>query len=298
MKGNFHIEGTEEFGYSQERAYMFALYHFENAIERLKKKYLDASAVNIKGYVTHFCHVRFVSFRTLIKVVNEKDYVTWGCILRMLADCVAVFKLVYMEHDKDLRMLRHCLYVLEGYEQNLKVLTTNDDVLKSFPSDEAKRLKEQIAWNHSMRCDAIKQLQTLLDKSPLKEKDAEAFDKIVEDRNWKFKKFKAYTKPYKNQYKWEELYNMIDPEHKEEPFLPFLSQYAHGLSVSNLVIGNDEVSQSAIIDTAYFLLLQLDTDLQTFFHEDKEYIREGLQDPQQRGKMLLCFDEEHRWKYL
>lgn len=298
MKSPFHIDGTEEFGYSQERAYMFALYHFENAIKRLKKKYPDPSVDNIKGYVTHFCYIRFVSFRTLIKVVNEQDYVTAGCILRMLADCLAVFHLVYMEHDEDLRMLRHCLYIIEGYEQNLKVLTVSDRVLDSFPPDEAKRLKEQTSWNYSMRCDTIKQLQTILDQSPLKERDSEAFDRIVKDRNWKFKRYETYQKINRNQYKWEDLYKMIDQGHEESPFLPFLSQYAHGLSVSNLDIGNDEVSRLGAIDTAYFLLVQLDMDLHTFFHEDKDYIKEGLQDPQQRVKMLLCFDEEHQQKYL
>ena len=48
--------------------------------------------------------------------VISKDYISAGCILRMLGDSVAVFHLIYMEPDPDFRWLRHALYVIDGCE--------------------------------------------------------------------------------------------------------------------------------------------------------------------------------------
>ena len=117
MEPKYHIDGTEEFGYITINRFLYSFYLYMNTVKRLTNLYHNASIQFLKGYVAHFCYLRLVSFDTLIKVIlNNKDYLSANCILRMLGDSVAVFRLIYMEPDKDLLVLRHSLYVIDGCE--------------------------------------------------------------------------------------------------------------------------------------------------------------------------------------
>ena len=200
-----------------------------NTIQRICKLYNNASVSFLKGYVAHFCYIRLKSFNTFLKVVVEqKDYVTANCIMRMLGDSVAVFHLVYMESDKNLRLLRHCLYVLDGCERNLKVLPCDAIEEGELPENERIEANRQVEFNIEHRKYMIREVQEMLSSSPLKTQDEAAFNRIVEDRNWKFKEFKEYTKINTNQYKWKELYERID-YCKYYDILSYISQYAHGV---------------------------------------------------------------------
>ena len=103
MALKYHIDGTEEFGYITINRFLYSFYMYMNTVKRLTNLYNNASVQFLKGYVAHFCYLRLKSFDTFIKVVWEhKDYVSANCLLRMLGDSVAVFRLIYMEPDKDL----------------------------------------------------------------------------------------------------------------------------------------------------------------------------------------------------
>ena len=165
-------------------------------VKRVCNLYQNASVLDMKGYVAHFCYLRLKSFDTFIKVVVEyKDYVSANCLLRMLGDCVAIFRLIYREPDKDLLLLRHALYVIDGCEKNLTVLLEDNLNESSMPEDELEEANKQIRYNQEHRKRLMSEAYEILDHSPLQVRDKVAFDKIVKDRNWKFKEFKYYT-PY------------------------------------------------------------------------------------------------------
>ena len=127
MEPKYHIDGTEEFGYITINRFLYSFYMYMNTVKRLTSLYNYANVQFLKGYVAHFCYLRLMSFDTLIKVVlNNKDYLSANCILRMLGDSVAVFRLIYMEPDKYLLVLRHSLYVIDGCERNLEVFPENN----------------------------------------------------------------------------------------------------------------------------------------------------------------------------
>jgi hypothetical protein len=210
----------------------------------------------------------------------------------MLGDCVAVFRLVYMEPDKDLLILRHSLYVIDGCEHNLKVLpeeTENDD---SLPEEEFKQSQEAINYNRKHRQRLIRKAQEMLDTSPLNQINKAAFDRIVEDRNWKFKDFKECKKE-KNQYKLSELYELIDCC-KGFNLLSYISQYVHGLSMSNLVMELDEQNINGVVGEALGLIKKLHKYTLAFYPEEQRYILEGLLEPDMRDKILACYDKKHR----
>lgn len=292
MEPRFHIPGTEQFGYSMINRYLFSLYMYMNTVQRICQLYQFASVNDLKGYVAHFCYIRLKSFETFLKVVvNNKDYVTANCILRMLGDSVSVFHLVYMEPNADYRLLRHCLYVLDGCERNLAVLKENSIEEGSLPDKERNHANELIKLSREHRKRMMGEAQDLLDKSLLKLKDKDAFDCIVKSRNWKFKEFKSSKN--RNQYQWRDLYEQIDYS-GDYDLISYLSQYAHGLSMSNLVITLDERNCESVIGEALGLLDRMNMYAIEFFTEENLYIFRGLLEPEMRDKILNCYDEHHR----
>lgn len=265
-----------------------------NTVKRVCNLYPYASVQYLKGYVAHFCYIRLKSFDTLVKVVVEhQDYVTANCILRMLGDCVAVFRLIYREPDKDLLLLRHALYVIDGCERNLKVLTEDNINEGLLPADELEESNNTVKYNREHRQRLMREAQQIIDHSPLKAENKDVFDKIVNDRNWKFKEFKDYKKTKSNQYQWADLYKLIDCC-KGFDLLSYISQYAHGLSMSNLIIKMDEKNMNGIMSEAVGLIDILHEYALDFFESDYMYIMEGLLVPETRDKIRTYFDDEHR----
>lgn len=294
MGPKYHIDGTEEFGYTTINRFLYSFYLYMNTVKRITSLYRYASVNKLKGYVAHFCYLRLRSFDTFIKVVwKHKDYVSANCLLRMLGDCVAVFRLIYMEPDKDLLILRHCLYVIDGCERNLEVLpekNINEDCLSEEELAESNKATQT---NRLHRQRMIREAQEMLEASPLKQKDKAAFDRIVKDRNWKFKEFKDYKKKGSNQYQWKELYELIDCC-KGFDLLSYISQYAHGLSMSNLVLELDERNIDGVVGEALGLIKRLHKYTMAFYPEEQRYILEGLLEPDMRDKILACYDDKHR----
>lgn len=296
MSNRLHIDGTQNFGYNPIKRFLYSFYIFHNTVKRVCDLYHYASVQDLKGYVAHFLYIRYKSFETLLKVTVElKDYVTACCILRMLGDCVSIFHLIYCEPDKDLLLLRHALYVIDGCERNLEVLTEEGVNKGCLPDDEYEEERKGVLFNREHRQRLMREAQEILDNSSLKERDRKAFERIVEDRNWKFKEFKVYNKNSikSNQYQWKEMYERID-RCQYFDILSYISQYAHGLSMSNLVTQMNERNLNSILCEALVLLERLNSYTLGFFVEEKQYILEGLLEPEMRDKILNCFDYQHR----
>lgn len=294
MVPRFHIPGTEQFGWSMVNRYLHSFYIYMNTVKRICELYQYASVYDLKGYVAHFCYIRLKSFDTFIKVVvKNKDYVTANSILRMLGDCVAVFHLVYMEPNDDYRLLRHCLYVIDGCERNLEVLPKYTIREGQLSEKELKEVNIIIDYNIEHRKRLMREAKEMLSTSPLNQKDEVAFTRIAEDRNWKFKEFKDYKKIRTNQYQWRDLYDQID-YCDDYDILSYLSQFAHGLSMSNLIIEMDERNYDEVVGIALGLLDRMNTYVLEYFNAENLYIFQGLLQPEMRDKILACYDKKHR----
>lgn len=294
MGPKYHIEGTKEFGYMVVNRFLYSFYLYKNTVKRITNLYRFASVQDLKGYVAHFCYLRLKSFDTFLKVlIQHKDDVSANCLLRMLGDSVAVFRLIYMESDVELLILRHALYVIDGCEHNLEVLQEKNVNEGCLPQEELERSKEETRLAREHRLRLIHEAQEMLDASPLQQKNKEAFDKIVEDRNWKFKEFKYYKKKGSNQYKWQDLYELIDACNGFD-LLSYISQYAHGLSMSNLVMNMNEQNINGVVSEAFMLIRRLHGYTLSFFAKEQEYILHGLLEPKMRDEILACFDVEYR----
>ena len=294
MSRTYHIDGTQEFGYSTVNRYLYSYYSFTNTVKRVCELYNNASVHDLNGYAAHFCYRRVKAFHTFTKIVVEhKDYITSNCVLRMLGDSVSVFHLVYMEKNPHYRWLRHALYVLEGCEKNMEVLRGGDFNKEAMPEEEFEIFKQQLNFNVELRKRLMFEAQQIIDTSPLKLQDEAAFKKIVKDRNWKFKEFKNYKNIKENQYSWHELYEKIGRcEHFD--LLTYISQYVHALSMSNLVMEMNVQNRDGLIAEALGLINKLNDDVLLFFSMNYPYIMDGFLAPDMRDKILSCYDDEHR----
>lgn len=281
----------EPFGGSLRNRYLYTLYQLMAIVRVVCRLHNYANVGYLKGYVAHFCYIRFKSFDTLLKVVEmHHDHVSANCILRMLADCMAVFRLIYLEPDKNIRLFRHALYVIEGCEKNLEVLPEELDMNEgAVPEIELEYYKQRIQGNRDHRKRLMDEANEILAHSPLKEKDETAFNKIVEKRNWKFKSFKVSTKSYS----WAELHTMIDRFEDYDVF-SFLSQYVHGLSMSNLVVTNKAADREGILVEALGLMETMIDYMLKFFKEEQFAIFQVFLDPDLQKKLFSCFDDKHR----
>lgn len=291
----YHIEGTELFGYSTVNRYLYSLYMFMNTVQRICLLHNVVSVLDMRGYVAYFCYRRFKAFDTLFKVVTtHKDYISANCILRMLGDSVAIFNLIYyMEQDEEFKWLRHALYVLDGCEDNLKVLDDGCLNKGSMPDCELEEYNKSVRYNQEIRQRLMNDANHILNNLSLSHKDKEAFDKIVSDRNWKFKEFKSYKKKGANQYKWVEMYKMIDGSNHYD-ILSFISQFSHGLSMSNLVMDMNEENRDGILSEALFLMNVLNRCTLSLYRSKVRYIMDGLLEPKMRDQILACYDDKHR----
>ena len=283
----------EPFGGSLRNRYLYTLYELMAIVRVVCRLHNYANVGYLKGYVAHFCYIRFKSFDTLLKVVEmHHDHVSANCILRMLADCMAVFRLIYLEPDENIRLLRHALYVIEGCEKNLEVLPEELDMNEgAVPEIELEYYKQGIQGNRNHRKRLMDEANEILANSPLKEKDQAAFNKIVEKRNWKFKSFKVSTKSYS----WAELHTMIDRFEDYDVF-SFLSQYVHGLSMSNLVVTNKAADREGILVEAHGLMETMIDYMLLFFKEEQFDIFTEFLQADIKEKLFSCFDDEHRPK--
>ena len=289
----YNEEPLKQFGNSLRNRYLYSLYLSMGIVRVICRLHNYANVGYLKGYVAHFCYIRHKSFDTLLKVVEmHHDHVSANCLLRMLADCMAVFRLVYLESDEDLRMLRHALYVIDGCEKNLMVLPEELDINKdAMPEMDFQYYKGQVRGNREHRKRLMDEANEILANSPLKEKDKAAFDKIVKAKNWKFRHFATLTKSYS----WAELYKMIDRVEGHDVF-SFLSQYAHGLSMSNLVITNKVADRNSLLFEGIALMETMIDYMLLFFKDDQFAIFSEFLQPDIQEKLFSCFDEKHRPK--
>lgn len=87
----------------------------------------------------------------------------------------------------------------------------------------------------------------------------------IEKRNWKFKRTEYCKKIKDNKYTWGEMYGLITNNKRTINFFSsHLSQYVHGLGLSNTNVDSD-IKYSTIVVVLTVLVMQIAVDLYTIF---------------------------------
>lgn len=206
---------------------------------------------DIPSYALAFIRKVLIQASTLAMVSRErKDYITVCALVRMLADNIATMNLIYGSKDDEEKVLRHLLYVMDGVSVRHGTLaghTMHYDGRIPRETYDALEAQVQGAIANASSCityceKAIKSRMTYKNYQP-------HIDKLITKRDWKYKQL---GQAQQKSYTWKEMYEKLDIKTGSEMF-PFLSQYVHGLSVSNIAL-NDPDDFDAPMSFAFCLI--------------------------------------------
>lgn len=254
--------------YYDSYAAIYSLLAFET--EQLKRHYPSSNIEKIDDYKTNILHKCAIFFHTLFYVVVEAhDYYSAGTLIRMIADTLSSYNLIYHDSDKETTCLRHYLFILDGLCQRKKYFDCHQMNYDNTISMEVyKRLELQVSSSKENTLNAIDICKSQITKLDIYKAQKENVDMLIEKRNWQFI---DVSRP-KGHYKWEQLYPMLDNKKAFSDMITFLSQFVHGLSISNLTIDNSLQDFEPLL--AYGITLMSKT--MAFIKNDFELSRNDL----------------------
>jgi hypothetical protein len=220
-------------------------------VDKAIKRCPSPTVADIPSYALAFIRKVLVQSSTLVMVARErKDYNTVCAMVRMLADNMATLNLVYDCDDKEEMVLRHLLYVMDGVSERHSTLVGHPMHYDGkVPRETYEALKKQVQGAIDNAASCMSFCENGIKSRGMYQANREHIDKLINKKDWKYKQLgnsqlKSYT--------WKEMYEKLDIKTGAEMF-PFLSQYVHGLSVSNIAL-NDPDDFDAPLSFAVCLL--------------------------------------------
>lgn len=191
-------------------------------INQLQIKYPSSSIDNWQGYLVQRLSLSLQNYHTLTRVLlEEEDYITANTILRMIADNLAITKFIYVDHEGDMRLLYHYLFLLDG---SFTYLNHTDSMID---------YNNHIAIGRERCQKEAQNIQNQITKLPIYKGLHEEIDSLIDvDKrisNWRYKNFND-----KKRFSFHELYKALITDPNIIAYLEYISQFAHGLSLYSL----------------------------------------------------------------
>lgn len=263
------IPELENYNGSYYDAYkaIYSLVAFE--VEQLRSMFPEKAINNIDGYkVGILTKLMFASCSFMVIIEQTHDYSSAATILRSIADNLASYILVYHEKNADELLLRHYLFLYDGLNSRLNGrLAINPDTNTSIPKTEEDLLKKAIEDATINDNNTITICLNSIRSNNLYINYSTEIEFLIEHRNWKY----ISLDKYKNSFKWEKMYPLINGKESSSVFLSYLSQYVHGLSSSNLFYDIDNTSTfNELIGIGITFLGKINDFAQNDFNIDKQ----------------------------
>ena len=207
---------------STEKEFNIMMVFASEMISQLKIRYPKSSIDDWKGYLVQRLSSMLQSYHTFTRVLlEENDYITANTILRMMADNLAITKFIYVDHNGDMRLLRHYMFLLDGSLTYMKLTGSIEDV-GDLINEARERSKVEVQY-----------IKGQISKLPLYKDNRDALDKLFsmdnKSCNWKCRDFSD-----KDGLRFYELYKTLDIAPNIVVYLGYLSQFAHGLGLYSL----------------------------------------------------------------
>ena len=270
------IPELEMFGYSSMNAVKAFLLLFGYEMKQLKSKYPTNSIGNMHEYqVSHLENLMHSASTYVIVVEESQDYLVASSILRTLIDGISVYHLIYHADTKDEIALRHYLYILDGISQKLEIesrhpLRKTDKITEQGYNSLAERLsfmRNNLNEAKEVCYRAIRNLNIYTHRKA-------SIEELLSKKNWKFKSLDD-----SNGYKWSELHDLLPSKFHRlySDFCNYLSQYVHGLSMSNLTIDTDDKEIYEPLSNNIILILNfIHESMVNDFGVDISFLTKGL----------------------
>ena len=198
----------------------------------LSEKYPKSSSLeDTKHYQTVMITKIVQMFHSLELLTNgTTDEVSARCVLRGILDSVTAYSFIYQRTDLNDMLFRHYLYALDGWREYKKSV---------IPISEGNEYK----YKEDYACDyVIKQIEDKLKNHPYYTHDRTTANLLIQSSNWKYE---SLQNP--RSLKFGEMYSAIGFNNESiKYFQGYLSQFVHGLCLSNKPIADSEQMKSVL----------------------------------------------------
>lgn len=200
----------------------------------LSEKYPEPSLKDSRHYQTVIIQKIVKMFHSLNSLAkNSIDEVSMRCVLRGILDSVTTYSFIYQRDDAEDILFRHYLYTLDGWRVYKKgVIGISED--------------NEVTHNIEYACDnAIEQIEVKLIAHPYFRKYETIVKGIIQRANWKYE---SLQNPRGLNY--AEMYSIVGFNASLIAyFQSYLSQFAHGLSLSNMPFEDSEQKNRILYET-------------------------------------------------
>lgn len=239
----------------------------KTSIDILEAKYHSNEINDIKSYQVIILKRIHQSMSTLEVMLTQcEDPISSYGLLRVIVDSVCSYCFIYDNDDKVEVEFRHYLYLLDGCTKY------NEFCHREFPNDlsHSKSVNKQYEIDTYQSSKEMIYLQDCIKKLLFKHCYMSKFpimtNKIINAKEWKYKCIDS--KENYEYYNWRELYEKVGCDKNMSDFiLSFLSQFVHGLFLSNTKNPNSIVHYSLIYNMLIILLKKLLKVLSKIFKE-------------------------------
>lgn len=232
-----------ELGISTQDALLLLMQIASDKIDTIVPTSSSLNVDDIDGFGLTILRKTVKMLNTLVFVcVRLQDYVVANAIVRMLADSLAVYRLIYASEDEDERIYRHYLYVKDGLSSRVDAMEHDLEYNGTISYEAFQALNDRYTDTRQSDKSVINHCNEILANHKYATLYPEFHRRTCTEKspNWKYKTLGSDKNAKDNQYRWKELYELLD---KREDIIvcisSHLSQYIHGLCVSNILDDND-----------------------------------------------------------
>lgn len=225
---------------------------------------------DIDGFALQIINKCLTSLKTLSTICTLcKDYPSANTVLRMVIDSISVYNIVYATSDAEEREYRHYLYVKDSITARMSTMEEKLENNGSISAEDFDKLQKQYEDTTKSDRAVVQYCDSILSKHTYSGLYPEFHQQALEHCNWRYKDKVFRSKVNKNRYSWEELYILFDSRKDIQTFIStHLSQFVHGLCVSNIAIEESEENFAALLSFGLVAAGKLRDFLKLLFPDD------------------------------
>lgn len=235
---------------ANETIFRFYLAMMDSFKEFLSEEYPQSDSIeDTKHYQTIIIGKIVRIFHSLESLTKDTlDEVSARCLLRGILDSVTTYSFIYQRTDVNDMLFRHYLYALDGWRVYKKSVIT-------ISEDNEYKYKEDFA------CDfVIKQIEEKLRSHTYYCKDKTTAECLIQNANWKYESLQT-----PRSLRYGEMYSIIGfNDNAIEYFQGFLSQFVHGLCLSNRFVDDSEQMKKILYESIPIAARFIQAIIQTF----------------------------------
>ena len=193
---------------------------------------------DIDGFALQIIAKCLKSLRTLSVICTScEDYPSANSVLRMVIDSIAVYNIVYANLDIEERKYRHYLYIKDSIATRLSLMEEKIENTGGISEEEFAELQKQYEDTAASDRLVLQHCDEILSKHSYSSLYPEFHHQSLVNSNWRYKEKVYKSNVNKNRYSWEDLYVSLYSRKDIYTFISsHLSQFVHGLCVSNITI--------------------------------------------------------------